>query len=120
MRWPDGDRQRHPGGRHRATPSIARSTVRSIAHRIDGKSYAIRFRLRMPTATWNERFYMGGGGGTTARSSIRSCASPKAMPPSHRWRPRQHGQQRGHGRGTAAFGVDPQARVDFAYNATTR
>ena len=30
---------------------------------VDGYPYAINFRLRMPTA-WNERFYMGGGGGT--------------------------------------------------------
>ena len=31
---------------------------------IDGQTYAIRFRVRLPTATWSGRFMMGGGGGT--------------------------------------------------------
>jgi feruloyl esterase len=31
---------------------------------VDGQSYAIRFRLRLPITGWNGRFYMGGGGGT--------------------------------------------------------
>jgi len=85
---------------------------------IDGQSYAIRFRLRMPTAGWNARFYMGGGGGTNG-----SLVDPQA-------RLAQGyatiGTDGGHDNavnsvatagGTAAFGVDPQARIDFAYNA---
>jgi len=85
---------------------------------IDGQSYAIRFRVRMPTAGWNGRFYMGGGGGTNG-----SIADPIA-------RVEQGyatvGTDSGHDNttnnvpsagGTAAFGLDPQTRIDFGYSA---
>jgi hypothetical protein len=29
---------------------------------VDGQSYAVRFRLHLPSRGWNGRFYMGGGG----------------------------------------------------------
>jgi feruloyl esterase len=85
---------------------------------IDGQSYAIRFRLRMPTATWNGRFFMGGGGGTngTLIDPTSRLAQGYAT----------IGTDGGHDNavnnvasagGTSSFGVDPQARVDFAYNA---
>jgi pimeloyl-ACP methyl ester carboxylesterase len=85
---------------------------------IDGQSYAIRFRLRMPTATWNGRFYMGGGGGTngTLVDPVARVAEGYAT----------IGTDGGHDNavnnvaaagGTSSFGVDPQARADFAYNA---
>lgn len=84
----------------------------------DGTSYAIRFRLRMPTATWNERFFMGGGGGTngTLVDPVARVAEGYAT----------IGTDSGHDNvanndpaagGTAAFGRDPQARIDFAYSA---
>jgi len=84
----------------------------------DGQSYAIRFRLRMPTSTWNGRFYMGGGGGTngTLVDPTSRLAQGYAT----------IGTDGGHDNatntvptagGTAAFGADYQARVDFAYNA---
>ncbi len=84
----------------------------------DGQSYATRFRLRLPTSTWNGRFFMGGGGGTngtlvdpTARLA-QGCATV--------------GTDGGYDNatnsvatagGTAAFGLDYEARVDFAYRA---
>ena len=84
----------------------------------DGQSYAIRFRLRMPTSTWNGRFFMGGGGGTngtlvdpTARLALGYATI---------------GTDGGHDNatntvaaagGSSAFGMDYQARVDFGYNA---
>jgi pimeloyl-ACP methyl ester carboxylesterase len=85
---------------------------------IDGQSYAIRFRLRMPTATWNGRFFMGGGGGTngTLVDPTARLAQGYAT----------IGTDGGHDNavnnvatagGTSSFGVDPHARVDFAYNA---
>lgn len=85
---------------------------------IDGQSYAIRFRLRMPTATWNTRFFMGGGGGTdgTLVDPTDRLAQGYAT----------IGTDSGHDNvannlatagGTASFGVDPQARTDFAYNS---
>jgi feruloyl esterase len=84
----------------------------------DGKSYAIRYRLRLPTTNWNGRFYMGGGGGTngTLVDPIARVAEGYAT----------IGTDSGHDNtvhnvpaagGTAAFGLDPQARIDFAYNA---
>jgi feruloyl esterase len=84
----------------------------------DGQSYAIRFRLRMPTSTWNGRFFMGGGGGTngTLVDPTARLAQGYAT----------IGTDGGHDNatnsvtaagGTAAFGLDYQARVDFAYNA---
>jgi feruloyl esterase len=85
---------------------------------LDGQSYAIRFRLRMPTSTWNGRFFMGGGGGTngTLVDPIARLSEGYAT----------IGTDGGHDNavnnvatagGTSSFGVDPQARVDFAYNA---
>lgn len=85
---------------------------------IDGMPYAIRFRLRMPTATWNGRFFMGGGGGTNGNlvDPVARVAEGYAT----------IGNDGGHDNavnnvptagGTASFGVDPQARIDFAYNA---
>ena len=85
---------------------------------IDGQSYAIRFRLRMPTANWNRRFFMGGGGGTNGTlvdPTARLAAGYATI-----------GTDGGHDNttnnvasagGAASFGVDPQARRDFAYNA---
>lgn len=85
---------------------------------LDGKSYAIRFRLRMPVAGWNGRFFMSGGGGTngTLVDPIARMAEGYAA----------IGTDSGHDNttnndpnagGTAAFGADPQARIDFGYNA---
>ena len=87
---------------------------------IDGKSYAIRFRMRMP-AHWNSRFFMGGGGGTNGNlvDPVARVAEGYAT----------IGTDGGHDNGvhnvptaggTAAFGLDPQARIDFAYNAYDR
>ena len=83
----------------------------------DGQQYAIKFRLRLPT-DWNGRFYMGGGGGTNG--TLVDPTSVLAM------RYATIGTDSGHDNsidnnpnagGTASFGVDPQARIDFAYNS---
>jgi pimeloyl-ACP methyl ester carboxylesterase len=84
---------------------------------IDGQAYAIHFRLRLPT-DWNERFFMQGGGGTngTLVDPAAKLAQGYAT----------IGTDSGHDNtvdnnpnagGTGSFGVDPQARIDFAYNA---
>ena len=84
---------------------------------VDGLPYAINFRLRLPT-TWNQRFYMQGGGGTdgTVPDPTTVLAQGYAT----------IGTDSGHDNtldnnpnagGTGAFGVDPQARIDFGYNS---
>jgi pimeloyl-ACP methyl ester carboxylesterase len=84
---------------------------------VDGKPYAINFRLRLPQA-WNGRFYMSGGGGTNGVLIDPIDTLKKGFA--------TIGTDAGHDNkvhnnpaagGTASFGVDPQARIDFAYNA---
>ncbi len=84
---------------------------------VDGKPYAINFRLRLPSA-WNGRFYMSGGGGTNGVLIDPVDTMKKGFA--------TIGTDAGHDNkvhnnpaagGTASFGLDPQARVDFAYNA---
>jgi pimeloyl-ACP methyl ester carboxylesterase len=84
---------------------------------IDGKPYAINFRLRLPTQ-WNGRFYMSGGGGINGvlidpiaqlKLGFATIGTDSGHDNSTHNDPRAGG--------TASFGVDPQARVDFAFNA---
>ena len=86
---------------------------------VDGKSYAIGFHLRLPD-NWNERFYFQGGGGTdgTIGDALGSGSLSKGYA--------VVSTDAGHDNtidydpnagGTAAFGVDPQARIDYGYNA---
>jgi pimeloyl-ACP methyl ester carboxylesterase len=84
---------------------------------VDGKPYAINFRLRLPT-DWNGRFYMAGGGGING-VLIDPVAQLKTGFATI-------GTDSGHDNkvhndpaagGIASFGVDPQARIDFAFNA---
>lgn len=84
---------------------------------IDGQPYAIHFRLRLPTA-WNHRFYMQGGGGTNGTLVDPTTILARGYA--------TIGTDSGHDNrldskpdagGTGAFGVDPQARIDFAFNA---
>lgn len=84
---------------------------------VDGQKYAINFRLRLPD-NWNQRFYMGGGGGTNG-----SLVDPVAQ---LKLGYATVGTDSGHDNavdnnpnagGSASFGVDPQARIDFAYSS---
>ncbi|PCI53352.1 MAG: tannase/feruloyl esterase family alpha/beta hydrolase [Alphaproteobacteria bacterium] len=85
---------------------------------IDGQEYVIRFRLRLPTKIWNGNLYAAGGGGINGR-----LVDPKALVSEGY---ATLGTDSGHDNeknsraksgGIAAFGVDPQARIDFGYNA---
>ena len=86
---------------------------------IDGKPYATGFELSLPDA-WNGRFvYMGGGGNDgTLRSTYGVPASVSSGTPP----PLAQGYavvstDAGHSGTSAAFGLDPQARIDHAYAA---
>ena len=84
---------------------------------VAGQTYAIKFRVRMPTA-WNERFYMGGGGGSNGTVVDPTEVLPQGFV--------TIGTDSGHDNatnsdpnagGTNVFSIDPQARIDFAYNS---
>ncbi len=86
---------------------------------VDGKAYAIRFRLRLPD-DWNERFYFQGGGGTDG--SLDSGIPSNVLPQGYAVVSTDGGHDNvidydPNAGGTAAFGVDPQARIDYGYNA---
>jgi pimeloyl-ACP methyl ester carboxylesterase len=84
---------------------------------VGGQTYAIKFRVRMPTA-WNERFYMGGGGGSNGTVVDPTSVLPLGFV--------TIGTDSGHDNatnndpnvgGTNIFSIDPQARIDFSYNS---
>lgn len=88
---------------------------------VDGKSYAIGFRLRLPDS-WNGRLVFEGGGGNDG--SLGAATGPRVgTPPSGMVPALQQGwavvnTDGGHTGGSGAdFATDPQARIDHAYNA---
>jgi hypothetical protein len=94
---------------------------------IDGKPYAIAFEMRLPTA-WNGRFFyqanggldgfvtpaygdiLGGGPASSGLSKGFAVISSDAGHPFDRTTPI----------GGATFGLDPQARLDYGYNAVAQ
>ena len=91
---------------------------------IDNQKYAINFRLRMPTG-WNGKLYMSGGGGTngTIADPVNTAVQGSTLISQGY---ATLGTDGGHDNtidnnpnagGSASFGVDPQARLDFGYNA---
>ena len=91
-----------------------------------GLPYSIGFHPRMPN-DWNDRFYFQGGGGTDGTLGI---ATGNASPDNQPVRLAQGyaivSTDAGHDNtldnlpsagGTVAFGTDPQARLDYGYNA---
>jgi Tannase and feruloyl esterase len=86
---------------------------------IDGQSYAIRFRARLPViGQWNQRFFMGGGGGTNGVliDPVEQLKLGYATIGTDGGHDNQLNNRASAG-GIASFGADPQARRDFAYNA---
>ena len=86
---------------------------------VDGKSYAIGFHLRLPD-NWNKRFFFQGGGGTDG--SIGDALGNGVVAQGYAVVSTDAGHDNGidydpNAGGTAAFGVDPQARIDYGYNA---
>ncbi|MGC4407404.1 tannase/feruloyl esterase family alpha/beta hydrolase [Rhizobium rosettiformans] len=94
---------------------------------IDGKTYAIRFELRLPVE-WNERFvhqFNGGNDGAVVpalgpllggRKSDTALARGYAVVSSDAGHDGKANPDRGLA-GGAAFGFDPQARRDYGYGA---
>ena len=98
---------------------------------VDGKAYAIKFRMRLPDL-WNEKLFMPGGGGANGTLADASGPQSPSAPNSTAW---ASAFSRGYAvivtdsghdlavisdpgkGGAAAFGVDQQARVDFGYHS---
>jgi feruloyl esterase len=89
----------------------------------DGKPYAIGFHLRLPVE-WNGRFFFQGGGGLDG--NIGYALGPVGIGQIDNAVSRGYAvvsTDAGHaaepvpGIGGALFGLDPQARIDFGYNA---
>ena len=95
---------------------------------VDGRPYAIKFRLRMPLpADWNGKFFMEGGGGSNGVfSQALGAHSPGSGTNAYSRGYAVISTDSGHDNavtadpnagGDSAFGRDPQARVDFGYNS---
>jgi feruloyl esterase len=85
---------------------------------VNGVNYYTGFRLRLPVA-WNGRFLFQGGGGNDG--SLGSSVGPRTGYPSALAAGYAVvSTDGGHQGGSAAFRLDPQARIDHAYAAYVR
>jgi predicted small lipoprotein YifL/pimeloyl-ACP methyl ester carboxylesterase len=85
---------------------------------VDGNPYYIGFEVRMPKA-WNGRFYYQANGGTdgaigTAAGALGGGAITHALAKGFAVLSSDAGHQ---SQTTPFFGLDPQARIDYGYNA---
>ena len=81
----------------------------------DGRTFGVRFELRLPAA-WNGRFYFQGGGGLDG--SVQPALGAAGSGPSALTRGYAVvSMDGGHEGPDAAFASDQQARLDFAYQA---
>ncbi|MEY2931868.1 MAG: hypothetical protein RL033_2617 [Pseudomonadota bacterium] len=90
---------------------------------IDGKPYAIGFELRLPLENYAQRFFFQGGGGTDgvttpAYGDLINSTATNALTLGYA----VVSTDGGHSTGMmdVSFGLDPQARVDYGYNAVGR
>jgi hypothetical protein len=88
----------------------------------DGQTYAIGFEMRLPQA-WNGRFYYQGNGGLDGSVLTATGIGTGGGPLTH---PLMQGfavisSDAGHtGAQTATFGFEPQARLDYGYQAAQK
>lgn len=90
---------------------------------LDGKPYAIGFELRLPLAHYVQRLFFQGGGGTDgainpAYGDLINDTRTNALSLGYA----VVSTDGGHATGIAdvSFGLDPQARIDYGYNAVGR
>lgn len=114
-----------------AEPMPEHCVVKGAMHErtspVDGKRYAMSFEMRLPTA-WNGRFFYqanGGldgfvtpawgdilGGGQASNGVLKGFAVISSDA--------GHAFDRSSPIGAATFGLDPQARMDYGYNAVAQ
>ena len=88
---------------------------------VDGKSYAIGFEMRLPNA-WNGRFFYQANGGTdgsvaTANSGFVGGATTSPLAQGFAVISSDAGHNNAQ---NPTFGIDPQARLDYGYQAVAK
>lgn len=86
---------------------------------VDGKTYAIGFEMRLPVA-WNGRFFHQGNGGIDGNVSTAVGASgggPLTNALFQGFAVLSSDAGHSNAQGGPAFGLDPQARLDYGYQA---
>lgn len=112
-----------------APPAPAHCLVQGHLHErksdVDNQQYAIGFEVRMP-ANWNGRFFFQGGGGTDGSVNPAFGELPgegqttNALSMGYAVASTDGGHKTiddGTPAGGSLFGIDPQARIDYGYNA---
>ena len=113
-----------PANQTMAAHCLIEGAMNERTSAVDGRPYAIKFRMRLPDL-WNEKFYMAGGGGSNgtlgdASGPLTGYASALArgyaviVTDSGHDNAVNTDPAKG---GASAFGLDPQARLDFGYNS---
>jgi len=105
-------------------PEHCRITGRSHQHvsPVDGKTYSIQFEMRLPKA-WNGRFFHQGNGGidgavVTANTSFGGGPLTSTLLQGFAVLSSDAGHA--NSQGGPAFGLDPQARLDYGYQAVAK
>jgi pimeloyl-ACP methyl ester carboxylesterase len=105
-------------------PAHCRVTGRIAQHvsAVDGKTYAIGFEMRLPLA-WNGRFFHQGNGGidgavVTANTTFGGGALTSTLLQGFAVLSSDAGHA--NAQGGPAFGLDPQARLDYGYQAVAK
>jgi feruloyl esterase len=98
-----------------------RVTGRSYEHLspVDGKTYAIQFEMRLPKA-WNGRFFHQGNGGIDGAVSTANTTfggGPLTSTLLQGFAVISSDAGHANSQGGPAFGLDPQARLDYGYQA---
>lgn len=94
---------------------------------VDGKTYAIGFEMRLPT-NWNGRFFYQGNGGTDGRVTTAYGNILGGGPTSNGLlkgfavisSDAGHNDDLSSPISGGVFGIDPQARLDYGYNAVAQ
>jgi hypothetical protein len=92
---------------------------------VDGKAYAIGFEMRLPLA-WNGRFYYQGNGGTDGSFGVQGTVATGPVNGGGATTSALNmgfaviSSDAGHSGGGATFGIDPQARLDYGYQAEAK
>ena len=92
---------------------------------VDGKNYAIGFEMRLPN-NWNGRFYYQGNGGTDGSYGVNGTIATGPVTGGGATTSALNmgfaviSSDAGHSGGSATFGIDPQARLDYGYQAAQK